>query len=100
MNQETVISKKFEYGFMVSFYKKILKNLNYMQRYKSVLLGLYLLNLVGCVTVQPWEKEILARPEMSWTPDSIEVAMENHIFFSKEGSTGGGSAAGGGCGCN
>jgi hypothetical protein len=28
------------------------------------------------------------------------TAVDNHIYFSKEGSTGGMDAAGGGCGCN
>jgi len=27
-------------------------------------------------------------------------AVDQHVYFSKEGSTGGSDAAGGGCGCN
>ena len=56
--------------------------------------------LNACATVQPWERGRLAKPEMAWSPDSLESALDNHIYFSKEGSSGGGKAAGGGCGCN
>ena len=54
----------------------------------------------GCVAVKPWEREALAREDMSWTPDILEAARLNHIYFSKEGTMPGGSAGGGGCGCN
>jgi len=37
---------------------------------------------------------------MAWAPDPHEAAFEGHVFFSKEGSTLGGDAGGGGCGCN
>ena len=52
------------------------------------------------VRVKPWERDLLARPEMGLTPDSAEAMRRGHIFFSKEASLGGGSAGGGGCGCN
>ncbi len=52
------------------------------------------------VRVQPWERDLLSKPEMQWTPDPIEAARRNHIFFSKESSLGGGASGGGGCGCN
>ncbi len=52
------------------------------------------------VRVQPWERDLLSKTEMQWTPDPIETARRNHIFFSKESSLGGGGAGGGGCGCN
>jgi hypothetical protein len=37
---------------------------------------------------------------MQWQTDPLESALNDHIFFSKEASSGGNSAAGGGCGCN
>jgi hypothetical protein len=37
---------------------------------------------------------------MAWAPDAHESTFEGHVFFSKEGSTLGGDAGGGGCGCN
>jgi hypothetical protein len=37
---------------------------------------------------------------MAWEPDALEAKRESHIYFSKEASMPGGSAGGGGCGCN
>jgi len=54
----------------------------------------------GCQPVQAWERGILAKPEMAIDTDPLETALNNHIYFSKEASNGGHSAAGGGCGCN
>ncbi len=56
--------------------------------------------LVSCTQVRPWERGNLARPEMAWQADPLESALNDHIFFSKEASSGGSTAAGGGCGCN
>jgi hypothetical protein len=58
--------------------------------------------LGGCTTtaVQPWERGVLAKEEMSWSPNRLETTLNGHIYFSKEASSGGGAAAGGGCGCN
>lgn len=63
-----------------------------------MLLSTFLLS--GCTQVRPWERGYLARQEMAWKADSLEAALNDHIFFSKEASSGGSSAAGGGCGCN
>jgi hypothetical protein len=54
----------------------------------------------GCASVQPWERETLARGEMAWDPDPLEAQIRGHVYFSKEASLDGGGAAGGGCGCN
>ena len=51
-------------------------------------------------TVAPWEREVLAKEEMSWIPDPLEQTLENQIYFSKEAASGGLGSAGGGCGCN
>ena len=61
--------------------------------------------LPGCVGapelgVRPWERDLLARPEMAWDPDPLESTLQGHIHFSKEAAMPGGSAGGGGCGCN
>lgn len=58
------------------------------------------LALSGCATVQPWERDVLARPEMSLDANPLEAATDDHIYFSKEGSSGGRGFGGGGCGCN
>jgi hypothetical protein len=56
----------------------------------------------GCSTlgVKPWQREILARPQMALNADPIDAAIDDHIYFSKEATSGGRSSAGGGCGCN
>tara|TARA_B110000240_G_scaffold188890_1_gene228231 strand:+ start:695 stop:868 length:174 start_codon:yes stop_codon:yes gene_type:complete len=56
--------------------------------------------LISCVDVRAWERGYLAREEMTWAPDALESSLNDHIFFSKEASSGGNNAAGGGCGCN
>ncbi len=50
--------------------------------------------------VKPWEKDILAKQEMQIPPDKMYSFTDDHIFFSKEASTGGNGVGGGGCGCN
>lgn len=61
-----------------------------------------LLALSGCSSlgVQPWERDVLARPEMSLDADALDAAIDDHIYFSKEASSGGRGFGGGGCGCN
>ena len=51
-------------------------------------------------TVKPWDKEILAKKSMQPVPDFFENFYDEHIYFSKEASSGGQSVGGGGCGCN
>jgi len=50
--------------------------------------------------VQPWERELLAKQEMLLISDPVEAGLDEHIYFSKEASSGGASFGGGGCGCN
>jgi len=54
----------------------------------------------GCANVEPWERDVLARPEMSLDADPVDAALDDHIYFSKEASSGGRGFGGGGCGCN
>ncbi len=58
--------------------------------------------LSGCTTVgvKVWERDILATPYMQPDRHSIERELDDHIYFSKEGSSGGRGFGGGGCGCN
>jgi hypothetical protein len=56
--------------------------------------------LAGCAGVEPWDRDVLARPEMQIVSDPIEAAADEHIYFSKEASSGGQGFGGGGCGCN
>ncbi|MCB1854943.1 MAG: DUF4266 domain-containing protein [Halieaceae bacterium] len=50
--------------------------------------------------MQPWERGTLAKREMQWQPDAMEISLQAQINASKEASSGGMGAAGGGCGCN
>jgi len=70
------------------------------RRTVAVLLALAPLLLGACANLKPWEKDVLAREEMAFDPDPLQAALRNHIYFSKEASLPGGSAGGGGCGCN
>ena len=56
----------------------------------------------GCSSmgVDAWDRDILAKDEMQLTTDAIEAATDDHIYFSKEASSGGRGFGGGGCGCN
>lgn len=56
----------------------------------------------GCATmrVEPWDRDLLAEKKMSFNPLPLERSIDDHIYFSKEGSMGGQDAGGGGCGCN
>jgi hypothetical protein len=57
--------------------------------------------LPGCAAaVKPWDRDLLAKPQMRFVPHPMLTAVDDHIYFSKEGSTGGMDVAGGGCGCN
>jgi hypothetical protein len=56
----------------------------------------------GCASlgVKPWQRDVLAREEMRLDADPLDAAVDDHLYFSKEASSGGRSFAGGGCGCN
>ncbi|MDF0544895.1 DUF4266 domain-containing protein [Sphingobium sp. H39-3-25] len=56
--------------------------------------------LSGCATVQPWQRDITARRSMQLSNNPMIASAHDHIYFSKEASTGGRSFDGGGCGCN
>jgi len=58
--------------------------------------------LAGCSSlgVQPWERGTLAKPEMAFDSDPLSAAADDHIYFSKEATSGGRGFGGGGCGCN
>jgi hypothetical protein len=72
-------------------------------RFSLSIAGLLVVGILsGCSTVgvEPWERDVLAREEMQLTTDPVEAATDDHIYFSKEASSGGRGFGGGGCGCN
>ena len=54
----------------------------------------------GCARVAPYERETLARRDMELSGTAALRAGEEHAQAYREGSSGGGDAKGGGCGCN
>lgn len=76
--------------------------------YKLIVMSM-LLVVSGCGTVsnmtvgedvKPWEKDILATDTMQIPRDPMQAFLDEHIYFSKEASSGGNGVGGGGCGCN
>ena len=67
-----------------------------------LLLALAVPVLAGCahVGVKPWEREVLARDDMQLDANPLDTSIDDHIYFSKEGTSGGRGFGGGGCGCN
>jgi len=57
------------------------------------------LGLSGCAMVHQKDREFLADPVMNRAPDKLEGSLDGDNFPRREGSTGGSSGAGGGCGC-
>ncbi len=74
-----------------------------MRRIRLLALSLIAtLGLTACAQlgVEPWERDQLAREDMSLAHERLDLALDDHIYFSKEGASGGRTFAGGGCGCN
>ncbi len=69
---------------------------------QSILLTAIVLSLNACnsLGVSPWDRDLLAKKEMELISDPLETATDEHIYFSKEATSGGQSFGGGGCGCN
>lgn len=62
-----------------------------------------LVALYGCASIEevaPWDRGYLAEAGMQWDMSPREAKLEGHVYTSKEASSGGTGAAGGGCGCN
>jgi hypothetical protein len=54
----------------------------------------------GSLGARPWQRELLSRQDMRLDGDGLDGAVDDHMYFSKEASSGGRSFGGGGCGCN
>ena len=73
-----------------------------MFRLTITLLLLTLTGLSGCSSwgVQPWERDVLAQKKMQLDPYPLDTYLDEHIYTSREASSGGRGIGGGGCGCN
>lgn len=58
------------------------------------------LSACSSLGVEPWERDLLAKDSMQLVPDYLDNFYDEHIYFSKEASSGGQGVGGGGCGCN
>ena len=65
---------------------------------KRLFLTGLLLCLGACSIAPPqaWEKDVLARPAMAMDGDALEQRFSQHIYTSKENSSGGSGVGGGG----
>lgn len=69
-----------------------------MRSRRTLVLGIALLTLTGCVRVRPWQRTRLAHPSM--TEASPVGPGESHVRAVQEGAAGGSLEASSGCGCN
>jgi hypothetical protein len=69
---------------------------------RNTAIALTLMTISACSSmgIQPWERDLLAKDSMQLVPDYLDNFMDEHIYFSKEASSGGQGVGGGGCGCN
>ncbi|MDH3253338.1 MAG: DUF4266 domain-containing protein [Ignavibacteria bacterium] len=58
-----------------------------------------ILTTPGCATVKSYEREKLADPIMERQDQFAKQTLEQKFFATREGSIGGASGIGGGCGC-
>lgn len=56
------------------------------------------LSACSSLGVKPWERDLHARADMQG--NALDTAIDEHVYFSKEATSGGRGFAGGGCGCN
>lgn len=76
-----------------------------MRQIKPVLIAAVMLSSLGLgacshLGAKPWERSVLARPDMQASADPVQAGLDDHVYFSKEASSGGRGFGGGGCGCN
>ncbi|MFZ5876352.1 MAG: DUF4266 domain-containing protein [Nitrospirota bacterium] len=55
--------------------------------------------LAGCSSVKPWQREYLADEIMQADANVVQTEWHIHVEEVLEGSRGGFSGSGGGCGC-
>ena len=74
-----------------------------MNKYYISALSLMFMLVSGCTSIEPvapYDRGYLAEEGMTWEADVRDAKLKGHVYTSKEASSGGAGAAGGGCGCN
>jgi hypothetical protein len=56
--------------------------------------------IVGCAGAGPRVCTMAEQPHVTIGFQGSDKAVDDHIYFSKEASSGGGGISSGGCGCN
>ncbi len=69
------------------------------KRFAAACLTALLLSCAGCAAVRSYEREKLADPIMERQSQFGKQTLEQKFFSTREGSLGGASGIGGGCGC-
>jgi hypothetical protein len=70
-----------------------------MRRFFCVLVMAGFCALSGCAEIAPWERGILAKPQMALDPYPLQSSIRAHQYGSREAASGAASGGGGGCGC-
>jgi len=76
--------------------------MKFLEKLALSALGPALLGLcgAGCATVRPEQRAVLADPVMQYKDETGDREARHHVLENREGSYGGSSVKGGGCGCN
>ena len=67
---------------------------------RRMLIALAALAAAACAHVAPYQRGTLARPDMALDASPGPTRALEKTFGAKEGSSGGASVGGGGCGCS
>jgi hypothetical protein len=82
------------------------KSMKYLRQTPLWAAAVILMSCTGCSSmaqwgqVGAWEKGNLAKSKMTFEGDALDQKFIQHIYSSKENSSGGYGVGGGGCGCN
>lgn len=76
--------------------------MNFTKSWRAMLVLGGMCVITGCSSlgVEPWDRDVLAKDEMQLVSAPLDASLDDHIYFSKEASSGGRGFGGGGCGCN
>ena len=80
--------------------KSIMKRSNVCGAVFALLFVLATLGGCAASSAQYCRPDPLIHPEIRFDDTAHRYIFEDHVFFSKEGSSGGHGLGGGGCGCN
>lgn len=77
-----------------------MKTTQHIRNALTLTLAITLLAACSVTPVSAWQRGNLAKKQMVRDSSGLNNALEQHTYASKEGTAGGYSVGGGGCGCN